>query len=561
MERDRYHRHPRRGPQVRSRSLATRPWIPFPSLRPAGDDRVPTFGSPRCSPMPPPLLSVSGLSKRFQGVQALDGVSLEVAPGEVHGLLGENGAGKSTLLKIVSGAQPPDAGTLALDGAEIALATPLAAQAQGIVTIYQEFNLVPTLTVAENILIGREPKRFGVFVDWPKMQRIAQEQLRRIGLEVDPWTPVAALSVAEQQMVEIARALSMKARLVIMDEPTSALTGAEVAKLLSIMRQLRREGVSILFVTHRLEEAMQICDRFTVLRDGRLAGVRERRDVTIPDIIELMVGRSAGELYRRPERRHEGGAVRLSVRGLTTAKTGRRSFGTVLAGVDLDVRAGEILGIAGLVGAGRTELARAVFGADPVSGGEILINGRPATIRSPRDAIRHGVGLVPEDRKQQALFLDLAIRQNFSIAGLERFPKLGVFVDEAAEGRALEAFRRSLQVRMRDPGQRVGALSGGNQQKIVLARWLQLEPRILIVDEPTRGVDIGAKAEVHELLDELASRGVAVIAISSDLPEVMAISDRIVTMRAGRITGELSADGATQQKLMTLMTVEQQDAA
>jgi inositol transport system ATP-binding protein len=339
------------------------------------------------------------------------------------------------------------------------------------------------------------------------------------------------------------------------------LTGAEVARLLAIMRQLRQEGVSILFVTHRLEEAMQICDRFTVLRDGRLAGMRERREVTIPGLIELMVGRSAGELYRRPERRHEGGPVRLSVRGLTTAKTGRRSFGTVLKGVDLDVRAGEILGIAGLVGAGRTELARAVFGADPISAGAILIDGRPVAIRGPRDAIRYGVGLVPEDRKQQALFLDLAIRQNFSIAGLERFGKLGVFVDEAAEGRALEAFRKSLQVRMRDPGQRVGALSGGNQQKIVLARWLQLEPRILIVDEPTRGVDIGAKAEVHELLDTLASRGVAVIAISSDLPEVMAISDRIVTMRAGRITGEMSADGATQQRLMTLMTVEQQDAA
>ena len=388
--------------------------------------------------MPPPLLAITGLSKRFQGVQALDAVSLEVAPGEVHGLLGENGAGKSTLLKIVSGAQPPDAGTLAFGGTEIALATPLAAQALGIVTIYQEFNLVPTLTVAENIFIGREPKRLGVFVDWPRMHAQARVELARIGLEVDPWTPVSALSVAEQQMVEIARALTMKARLVIMDEPTSALTGAEVAKLLSIMRQLRGEGVSILFVTHRLEEAMQICDRFTVLRDGKLAGVRERREVTIPDIIELMVGRSASDLYRRPER---GGAVRLSVRGLTTARTGRRSFGTVLAGVDLDVRAGEILGIAGLVGAGRTELARAVFGADRISGGAIQIDGRPVAIRSPRDAIRHGIGLVPEDRKQQALFLDLAIRENFSIAGLERFSRLGVFVDEAAEGRALEGFR------------------------------------------------------------------------------------------------------------------------
>jgi inositol transport system ATP-binding protein len=253
--------------------------------------------------------------------------------------------------------------------------------------------------------------------------------------------------------------------------------------------------------------------------------------------------------------------VRLSTHGLATARSGRRGHGTVLRGISLDVRAGEILGIAGLVGAGRTEFARAVFGADPAGEGEIRIDGKPVTIRSPRDAIRHGIGLVPEDRKQQALFLDLAIRQNFSIAGLERFSTLGVFVDEAAEARALDSFRRSMHVRMREPGQRVGALSGGNQQKIVLARWLQLEPKILIVDEPTRGVDIGAKAEVHELLDQLAARGVAVIAISSDLPEVMAISDRIVTMRAGRITGEMSANDATQQRLMTLMTIEQRDAA
>ncbi|MDQ0467399.1 sugar ABC transporter ATP-binding protein [Labrys wisconsinensis] len=511
--------------------------------------------------MSSPLLSLSGLSKRFLGVQALDDVGISVQPGEVHGLLGENGAGKSTLLKIISGAQPPDAGTMLWDGADMTAPNPLAAQALGIVTIYQEFNLVPTLTVAENIFIGREPTRMGLFVDWPKMRSMAREQLDRIGLAIDPGIPVSALSVAEQQMVEIARALSMKARLVVMDEPTSALTETEVERLIAIMRQLRDEGVSILFVTHRLEEAMQICDRFTVLRDGKLAGVRERRGLTIPQIIELMVGRSASDLYRRPERRHEAGAVRLSTRDLSTARSGRRSHGTVLRGINLDVRAGEILGIAGLVGAGRTEFARAVFGADPLAAGEIRIDGRPASIRSPRDAIRHGIGLVPEDRKQQALFLDLAIRQNFSIAGLERFSTLGVFVDEAAEGRALDGFRRSMHVRMRDPGQRVGALSGGNQQKIVLARWLQLEPKILIVDEPTRGVDIGAKAEVHELLDQLAARGVAVIAISSDLPEVMAISDRIVTMRAGRITGEVSANDATQERLMTLMTLEQRDAA
>ena len=336
----------------------------------------------------------------------------------------------------------------------------------------------------------------------------ARAIIERVGLTVDPKTEVSRLSVAEQQMVEIARALSIDARLIIMDEPTSALSESEVSRLLAIVRLLRSQGVSIMFVTHRLEEALEICDRVTVLRDGRLAGVRDRAGLSIPAMIELMVGRAASGLYRRPARRHTAGALRLSVRGLCTQTSGRQQRGTALHAIDIDVRAGEILGLAGLVGAGRTELARAVFGADPITAGQISVDGAPVTIRSPRDAIAVGIGLVPEDRKRQALFLQLAIRPNFSSASLGSFVRAGFFVDEKSETAALLGYRKSMNVRMTGPEQRVSDLSGGNQQKIVLARWLELKPKVLIVDEPTRGIDVGAKAEVHELLDALAAQGI-----------------------------------------------------
>ncbi|MFT3974264.1 MAG: sugar ABC transporter ATP-binding protein [Amaricoccus sp.] len=505
-----------------------------------------------------PLLVVDALGKRFTGVTALHGVSLDVRAGEVLGLLGENGAGKSTLLKILSGAQPPSSGSMSFAGAPYAPADPVEAKARGIVTIYQELSLIPTLTVAENIFIGRAPLTRLRLVDWRRMRRETRAIIARVGLAIDPETPVSALSVAEQQLVEIARALSLSSRLIIMDEPTSALTEAEVARLLGIMDRLRSEGVAIMFVTHRLEEASSICDRVTVLRDGRLAGhlARAPGPIPIPAIIERMVGRAAADLYARPQERHAAGATRLAVRGLVTPKNPEAPNAITLAGVDLDLRAGEILGLAGLVGSGRTELARAIFGADPIAAGTLTLDGAPFAPTSPHDAIARGIGLVPEDRKHQAIFAALGILPNFSVAALSRFTgPLGI-MRERAERAALADYRRALSIRMASPEQRIDGLSGGNQQKVILARWLARDPKVLIVDEPTRGVDVGAKAEVHQILVELAARGIAILVISSELPEILAVSDRIVTMRQGRITGEMPALEATEHKLMALMALE-----
>jgi inositol transport system ATP-binding protein len=503
--------------------------------------------------MTEPLLRMAAIGKRFPGVVALEGVDLTVGAGEIHALLGENGAGKSTLLKILAGAQAPDGGTIAFGGEEVTLASPQMAQRLGIVTIYQEFTLAPNMTIAENVFIGREPGS-GPFVSWRRMAEETRAITERIGLDADPMTMVRDLSVAEQQLVEIARALSMKSRLIVMDEPTSALSQAEVEKLFRIVRDLKAQGLSIIFVTHRLEEVFEICDRYTVLRDGRFIGTGAVAETTIDGIIRMMVGREVNALFAH-RADAEAGAVALEVRGLSRRGNARDPSATVLENVSLSVRKGEILGIAGLVGAGRTEMARAVFGADPFDRGEVLIDGGPVSIRTPREAIRHGIGLVPEDRKQQALFLSLAIRMNLSMASLDRISRFGLFVDEARETALIEDYRKALNIRMASPEQLVLNLSGGNQQKVVLARWLALRPKVLIVDEPTRGIDIGAKVEVHNLLFEMARSGIAVIAISSELPEILAVSDRIVTMREGRVTGEVGRAEADQERLMALMTL------
>lgn len=501
-----------------------------------------------------PLLRMSLIRKRFPGVQALDDAGLEMLPGEIHALLGENGAGKSTLIKILSGAQQPDSGTIEFGGQTVVMVSPHDAQRRGIATIYQEFTLAPNMTIAENVFIGREPG-VGFFVDWRKMASETRAITKRLGLELQPMAIVRGLSVAEQQMVEIARALSMKSRLIVMDEPTSALSSTEVEKLFRIARELKAHGLSIIFVTHRLEEVMQICDRYTVLRDGRLVGSGAIADITIDGIIRLMVGREVKALFAHREREIAGDVV-LRVEGLNRQGNAQDQNATVLADVGFEVRRGEILGVAGLVGAGRTEMARAVFGADAFDSGRVIINGREVHIRSPQDAIRNGIGLVPEDRKQQALFLALAVRINLSMASHRQILRWGVFIDETAERAMVEEYRQKLNIRMASPEQLIASLSGGNQQKVTLARWLALRPKVLIVDEPTRGIDIGAKVEVHNLLFEMAETGIAVVAISSELPEVLAISDRIITMREGRVTGEIKREDATEEILMSMMTLK-----
>ena len=520
------------------------------------------FSASRAAAADEVLLAVEGLTKHFAGVTALNDVSLEVRRGEILGLLGENGAGKSTLLKILSGVQPPSSGRIVFDGAEFKPSDPQDSKRAGIVTIYQELSLIPTLTVAENIFIGRAPTGPLGLVNWRKMVEASRQIIGRVGLTIDPRTPVSALSVAEQQLVEIARALSLESRLIIMDEPTSALTESEVQRLLSIMDRLRKDGVAIMFVTHRLEEASAICDRMTVLRDGRLAGHLDRDQgapIQIPKIIEKMVGRAASELYARPHEREVSGDVRLSVRGLRTVRDPEAPHAIVLEGVDLDLKAGEILGVAGLVGSGRTELARAIFGADRIAAGTITLEGKPIAPASPADAIALGIGLVPEDRKHQAIFAALGILTNFSVAALGRFSNGFGFMAERRERDALAEYKKMLSVRMASPEQAMEGLSGGNQQKVVLARWLARDPKVLIVDEPTRGVDVGAKAEVHQILVQLAGRGIAIMMISSELPEVLAVSDRIVTMRRGRITGEMPAIEATEERLMELMALDRRE--
>jgi inositol transport system ATP-binding protein len=523
--------------------------IEFPGARMTDLDAASTPGGQRS----PSILKMTGVSKQFPGVKALEGVHLEIAEGEIHALLGENGAGKSTLLKILSGALAADAGRIELFGEDVSFDTPHDAQRAGIVTIYQEFTLAPDMSIAENVFIGREPGS-RLFVSWKKLAAQTRAIGDRIGLRRDPMTLVRDLSVAEQQLVEIARALSMRSRVIVMDEPTSALSEAEVANLATIVRRLRSEGISIIFVTHRLEEVFRLCDRYTVLRDGRFVGAGSVAATNVEAIIRMMVGRDVDALYgARPI--PEPGPVALEVKGLTRRRTEQDPHAIELIDVSLRLHQGEILGLAGLVGAGRTETARAIFGADRFDGGSITVAGQPVAFTGPRDAMRCGIGLVPEDRKKQALFLRLAIRTNMTIAAHDQISALRFFIDERKENALVDRYRRLLSIRMASADQAAGNLSGGNQQKIVLARWLALRPKILIVDEPTRGIDIGSKVEVHNLLVEMAKSGIAVLVISSELPEILSLSDRIVTMREGRVTGEIKRTDATQENLMAMMTL------
>lgn len=491
--------------------------------------------------MQPPLLHMREISKAFPGVQALKSVELVVYPGEILGLLGENGAGKSTLMKILNGVYPADAGTIEWNGQPVSITSPAHAQHIGIAMIHQELALIPYLDAAKNIYLGREPRgRLPGTIDWGRLYADAERQLRELSIDLPIRTPVRFFSLAQQQMIEVAKALSLNARLIVMDEPTSSLTDREVEKLFAQMRELRARDVSIIFISHRLEEVMDICDRVTVLRDGELVGSKPVAEVTTHEIIQMMVGR---ELTQTQERREHTPSeeVILQVRGLCR--------GNVLRDISFDLHRGEILGIAGLVGAGRTELAQTLFGVYPATQGEIVLEGRPLRIRRPSQAIENGIGLVPENRKEEGLFLGLSVSENIVVAKLRRLVA-GLLVRWGAVRQISEDYVKRLNVRTPSVQQTVRNLSGGNQQKVVIAKWLTMNPKILILDEPTRGIDVNAKAEIHRLIRHLADSGVGIIVISSELPEILQISDRILVMHEGRITGEFEAATATQQALM-----------
>lgn len=492
------------------------------------------------------LLEAVGVHKRFGGVHALRGVSLDVRAGEVHALVGENGAGKSTLINILAGAERRDAGRVVFAGRDVDFHSPAESQAAGIAVIHQELATLPTLSVAENVLMGRLPSHGG-FLDRNAMHAEARALLAQAGLDVDPRTPLSDLSLSQQQLVEIARALSAGARLLVMDEPSSSLTEHETRRLLDLVRQLRERGVAILYVSHRMAEVFAIADRITVYRDGAYVTTLDAAATTPAAVVGSMVGRVlAASLHNESS---SVGATLLEVRSLTRRDTGKDDNRTSLDSVCLTVRRGEVVGLAGLVGSGRSEVARAIFGAEHFDAGEILLEGRPVSFRSPADAVRAGIAMVPEDRKALALFLDQPLRSNISTVALPSLARYGLV--RRRRERAL-ATTQAQRLQIRSPGLEspVRKLSGGNQQKAVLARWLATRPKLLILDEPTHGVDVGAKAEIASLVRELARDGVGILLISSELPEILALSDRILVMRAGRIVAEIDRADADERVVM-----------
>jgi rhamnose transport system ATP-binding protein len=490
-----------------------------------------------------PIVELISISKRFGAVQALRDVSLALYPGEVHALLGENGAGKSTVVKILGGIHSPDSGVIKIGGEEVELHSPAHAQHLGIAVIHQEPTLFPDLNVAENVFMGRHPRdRFGR-VDWKRMYQEVEQLLAELDVPLSVYTPVQGLSVADQQLVEIAKALSLHARVLVMDEPTAALSAHEVEKLFAITRQLREHGVAILFVSHRLEEIFELADRITVLRDGAHVITAPAAQFTSEDLIRYMVGRELTALF--PKSEAEIGDVLLDVRHLT--RNG------VFQDVSFQLRRGEILGFAGLVGAGRTEVARVIFGIDRADAGEIRIGNELVQISSPKDAMRHGLAYVPEDRRQQGLVMDFSIAANMTLPILQQVSRLGV-VNRQRERQIATDYSQQLHVRSAGIDQLVKALSGGNQQKVVLAKWLITNPSLLILDEPTRGIDVGAKSEVHRIISDLAAKGLGIILISSELPEVLAMSDRVLVMHEGHLTGMFDRAEANQEKVMFAAT-------
>ncbi|MBC7735752.1 MAG: sugar ABC transporter ATP-binding protein [Candidatus Saccharibacteria bacterium] len=485
------------------------------------------------------ILELRQLSKSYPGVAALKPFDLGFRAGEVHALLGENGAGKSTLIKLVTGAVPADAGKVVLDGEDLSGLDPAGTLERGIAAIYQEFSLFPDLTVAENVFFGRQITRRGL-VDRATMEAETARILRDLGTDVSPRALARDLSVGHQQMVELAKSVSRNARVLIMDEPRAPLTNREVGFLYDVIARLKARGVTIIYISHRLKEIFDLCDRATVLRDGELVATLDTAATTESELVRLMVGRTVDRSHPVGTAQH--GAVLLEVRGLQSPKVHE---------VSLSVRAGEILGLAGLVGAGRTETARLIFGADPRQSGEILLAGKPVSIGSPQDAIAAGIGLIPEDRKRQGVLLNQSVTFNAVFAALSRV-STGLFADGSAERAAARRMCDQLQIKTPSLGQLVGRLSGGNQQKVVLAKWLLTESQVLIFDEPTRGIDVGAKEEIYALMRRLSANGTAIIMISSEMPELLGMSDRILVLAKGRVAGELAKDQFDQERVLRL---------
>lgn len=493
-----------------------------------------------------PVLEMRGIKKSFHGVPALKNVDLTIYPGEVHALMGENGAGKSTLMKILAGAYIADAGEIRINGQPVTINDPGVARRIGITLIYQELNVAPNLSVTENIFMGNE-LRHGQLLDQEQMHQQAVEVLRTLGASFGPDDIVGRLSIAEQQQVEIARALKDKSRVLVMDEPTAALSDRETERLFEVIRRLRNDGIAIIYISHRMDEVYALADRISVLRDGEYVGSLDRNEISPERLIQMMVGRPLQDFYEH-QRQTTVGSVVLEVRDITD--------GREIQPTSLTLHAGEIVGLSGLVGAGRTELCRLIFGADPRTGGEIFLNGKKLEIHSPSDAIAAGIGYVPEDRKDQGLFLEMSSRQNIAINRLKEESNGGI-LNLGALGRIASDAVERFNIRLANLDIRAMDLSGGNQQKLLLARWLAIKPRVLLLDEPTRGVDIGAKSEIYRIISDLATEGVAVLMVSSELPEIVGMSDRVLVMREGRLVGEVGGSTGqpiTQENIMAYAT-------
>ncbi len=489
------------------------------------------------------VLLMEHISKSFPGVQALQDVHLDIKKGEIHALIGENGAGKSTLMKILAGVYRPDSGTIEIEGKPVNINSPDRARELGISIIHQELNLAPNLKVAENVFMGREPHTALGWINFPQMAQNTQKVLEQVGASFSPSIVTGQLSVGQQQLVEIARALSENARIVVMDEPTASLTEPETQKLFEIIRSLKSRDITVIYISHRMAEIYELADRVTILRDGQYAGTMERSEINDTELIKRMVGRSINDLYE-----HEAAATDDTVLEVHNLSDGR-----YIQSANLALRRGEIVGLAGLIGAGRTELARLIFGADRHNGGEILLEGKPVTINSPLDSIRAGIGLVPESRKEQGLFLQLAVQENIAMNALPSLASGGLIDRQRVRETAQEQVD-ALNIHLSSLNQKVLNLSGGNQQKVVLAKWLTIKPKVLLLDEPTRGVDVGAKAEIYQIMSRLAHSGVAILMISSELPEILGMSDRILVMREGELVAELPGRTTTQEQIMAQAT-------